>query len=137
MGMSFSESVRNARVQVIADEINAGTGPATLEIYSGTRPAAGEAVTDQTLLATVEFANPCTSTAIAGGVLTFDDFPTSVAVADGTATWGRITNAAGTFVADLDVSAASGGGQLVLNTTSIVTDGAVEVTAGTITDGNS
>lgn len=137
MGLSFNDTIRNARMQAVADAIDAGTGHATIEVYTGTRPEVkGDAITDQTLLATVEFADPCTTTPIANGALTFDAFQPAVAVADGTATWGRIKSADGTFIADLDVSQAGGGGQLVLNSVMIVLDGAVEVTAGSITDGN-
>ncbi|MEA3639967.1 MAG: hypothetical protein VBE63_08485 [Lamprobacter sp.] len=137
MGFSLNDVVRNARMQAVADAINSGTGPATIEIYDGVRPATkGGAITDQVLLATVLFADPCTTTPIADGALTFDAFSPATAVAGGSATWGRIKNADGMFIADIDVSEVAGGGQLVLNATSIVLNATVEVTAGSILDGN-
>ena len=56
--ISFSTSVKNARLAAIAGAIDAGDSPASFVVYSGTRPSPGAAVTDQVALATLEVPQP-------------------------------------------------------------------------------
>ena len=70
MTMSLAESLRNARLDLIATAIDAGAGAGTLKFYNGDRPTTGAAITTQTLLATVTFADPCVASGATGGVLT-------------------------------------------------------------------
>jgi len=132
MALAYTEAVRNSRLQDIADAINAGVGGGRLRIYNGTRPATGGAST--TLLAELTFSDPC-ELSITGGVLTFDTITAdSSANADGTATWFRLVDASGVFVADGDVG--TSGTDLNLNSTAIAIGQTVSVTSFTITEGN-
>lgn len=132
MALGINVTLRNARLNVLRDAIDAGVGPGVVKIYSGTRPATGGAAT--TLLGTVTCSDPCAPNA-ASGVLTFSAFTEdSSADADGTATWARAEDSAGTFVADMSVG--TSGTDLIMNTVTIVTGGPIRIDSGTITEGN-
>lgn len=132
MAFGYVLALRNARLNLTRDYIDAGTGPGKLRIYDGTRPATGGTVT--TLLAELICSDPCAPAASAG-VLTFSAITQdSSANATGTATWGRFVDSADTFVADCAVGLS--GSDVNLNTTSIVAGAVVQVTSATITAGN-
>lgn len=133
MAISLSTAIRNARLQVIADAINAGAGAGKLRLYSGSRPATGGAVT--TLLAELTLSDPAHSS-IAGGVLTFDAITQDASAdATGTATWARIVDSDNAFVADLSVGLAGSGADVILDSVSIVATNSVQVAVATITEG--
>lgn len=136
MALGFATTLRSNRATQILNAIDAGATGGLLLLYTGARPATGAAITTQTLLGTLTFST--TSGTVTDGVLTFDAITADASAdATGTATWFRITDSAGTFVMDGTVTATGGGGDLTLNTTSIVTGGPISVT-GTkqITEGN-
>lgn len=121
---------RNAMLQALLDKIDAGSGPATLKLYSGTMPANGDAaLSGNTLLGTLTFSDP--SGSISAGVLTFSVITEdSSADATATATFGRIQDSAGNNIFDGDVG--TSGAVINLNTTSIVTGGPIRVTSFTV-----
>lgn len=132
MAVVLGNSAKNAMLNALRALIDAGSGAGTIKIYTAPKPSNGAAVTSQTLLAELTFSDPSAPTA-AGGVLTFDPITgDSSANASGTATWARISDSAGNFVADLDVSDTLGSGELKLTTTTIVAGGTVNVTSGTV-----
>ena len=134
MTIGLAPAIRNARLQVIADAINAGAGAGTLKFYSGARPVTGGAVT--TLLATLTFSDPANAS-IASGVLTFSAITQDASAdATATATWARIQDSTGAFVADLSVGAVGSGADIILNNTSIVAGGAVSILSFSITEGS-
>jgi len=54
----------NAALNAIHDLINAGTGPGTIKVYTGTKPAGpATAVTTQVLLGTLTLSDPAGSVA--------------------------------------------------------------------------
>lgn len=138
MAIAYSTAIRNARLQVVADAINAGAGAGKLRIYNGTRPATGGTAT--TLLGELTLNDPATDPAtVTGGVLTLDVSPTvqdASADASGTATWARLVDSTNAFVADLDVGGTGSGADIELSSTTIVAGGTITVTSGTITAGN-
>ena len=113
--------------------LDAGSGPAVIEFYSGTQPANGNAaLAGNTLLGTLVCTDPAGS-APSGGVFTFSAITEdSIADATGTCTFVRIKDAAGTTVADADASATGGGGSVQLNTVSIVAGGPIRISSATI-----
>lgn len=133
MSLGINETIRNDRLDVLTAAVDAGTGPGVIKVYDGTRPATGAAITTETLLVTGTFSDP-SAAAASGGVLTFNSITGANAVATGTATWARIEDSDGNFIADMD--AGTSGTDLILNTTSLVTGGPVAFTAATITAGN-
>jgi hypothetical protein len=71
------------------------------------------------------------------GVLTFDTVTGANAVADGTAVWARVLDGASDFVLDFkSITTTGGGGDLELNTVTLITGGPVSVSSATITEGN-
>lgn len=118
-----------AQILNYIDEAPAGNG--YMRIYDGARPATNGAVTN--ILSHVQLSKP--SGVVSGQVLTFNTiFSQSSANATGTATWGRVFNGNNTPVYDCSVG--TGGTDIVLNTISIVSGAAINVTSGTITAGN-
>jgi hypothetical protein len=117
----------------VGDIVDADAGSGKILIYSGTIPTnANTAIGAQTLLATVDLATTAYGAASAG-VKTGTD-PASVnAVATGTASFFRQTDNSGDVVMDGDVTATGGGGTMQLSSTSIVSGGAVDITALSIT----
>ena len=134
MSIGINTATRNALMTALGNAIDAGGAGGSIKLYSGARPATGGAVT--TLLSTIPLAFP--SFSVAGGVLTLLGVPLtdSSAAGTGTATWARIATSAGTFVADVSVSATGGGGDIQLSSASITAGQTVRVTSGTITEGN-
>jgi len=130
MTIGMSSTLRTNR----ADEIVAEVGNACkVEFYTATRPATGVAITSQTLLGTVTGASPFGTTS--AGVTTVSDMTEdSSADATGTATWARILQSDDTFV--MDCSVGTSGEDINLDSVSIVAGGTIDITGGTITEGN-
>jgi hypothetical protein len=125
---NYNTTVRNNRMGVV----NTASAGGKLSLYSGTKPAAGGAVT--TLLAQFTLANPAGT--VTNGVLTFTD-PSNVTVsANGTATWARITDSGNAFVGDFTVSKVGGSGEIRLTENVLTTGMTLDVTSLTITEGN-
>lgn len=97
MALQFSTALRNAMLDEITAALDAGLGAAIIAIYSGTMPATvATALSGNTLLAKIAFADP-SSAAAASGVLTIDadpDLSDASADATGTATWFRLYSSA-------------------------------------------
>ena len=127
MAIGFSTAVRNARGSVLTTE--AGNA-AKFQIYSGTRPATGAAITSQVKLAEFTMGTPFATTS--AGVTTITLPANATGLAAGTATWARLTKADGTtFVMDL-----SAGTDFTLNTTTVSVGLILQMTLGTITEGD-
>ncbi|HEX7099347.1 MAG TPA: hypothetical protein VF377_08890 [Acidimicrobiia bacterium] len=133
MALGYVTSLRNAQLQALADLIDAGAGAGKLRIYSGSRPSTGGSET--TILAELTLSSP-PEASVSNGVLTFGTISDATAVASGTATWFRILDSDNNPLIDGSVSATGGGGDLQLNSTSIVAGGTVSITSFTITAGN-
>ena len=123
MAVTYTTAAKNARLQAVADLIDAG---AAGKLKIGT---AGRG----TVLATFTLADPCGT--VAAGVLTFDFDPDiSDVSADntGTAAAAIITDSADTtVVSGLTVGTAAT--DIILNNTSIAAGQQVDLTTGTIT----
>lgn len=132
MAIAYSTALRNARLNQVTASVDAGSGAGLLRIYDGTRPATGGTAT--TLLAELTFSDPSFGAA-SDGVLTASAITQDAAAnANGTATWFRVVDSAGTFVMDGNVG--TSGSDLNLNSTSISTGVAVSITSFVLTEGN-
>lgn len=134
--LRVATATRQAQCDAVVDRIDGDTPPGLIRIYDGSQPAdANTALGAQTLLVTLTFSNPAFGAANSSGVATASAITSGTAVATGTASWARIvTGTAFNTVFDCDVStSAAGTGTIQLNTTSIVTDGTVSISAFTIT----
>ena len=133
LGTAWLNSIRTA--------LNAGGAgnPATIDIYSGTKPARPDtAITTQTKLGTVTCSDDC------GTVSTINNVPTltfaaitsdSAADATGVAAWGRVKSGEATPVAvlDFDISTTGGSGFGQMNTTNVVALGPIAAPSVVIT----
>jgi len=130
---SYTTTVRSNRMTQVLNAIDAGAGPGTVKVYSGTVPAnVGTAITDQTLLATLTLSYPCGS--VSNGVLTFSAITEdSSGDANGTPTFARLADSDGNDVAQ--VTAGVGSGNLNFGA-AIVAGQPVQISSFVITEGN-
>ena len=129
----FVTTAKNNALDTLKTAIDAGAGAGTIKVYNGTQPtSANDAITTQTLLATLTFSDPCGTTS--SGTLTMSSITQdSAADATGTATWARIADSTGATVFDVDVTVTGAGGTLQFNTTNFVINGPVLISAFTVT----
>lgn len=135
MYFKLAAPVANAMALVLLAALDAGSGNAIIEIYTGTPPATPlTAVTTQTLLGTLTCSDPVgTST---DGLITFGSITQdSAADAGGTAAWARVTCPDLDAVFDCDVTDEDGEGVIKLNTVSIVAGGPILLSSFTIAVG--
>ena len=139
MTLSINTAARNAAVDAIRVLPDAGAAAGVLRIYSGAKPATPATTATGTLLAAITLNKPSFG-AGAVGVSTIITTPTisGVAAATGTAGYYRIltsTEAGSTGLGVIDgvVTATGGGGDLTLDTVSIVSGVTVTCTGGTLT----
>lgn len=134
MAVRLSANLANTLANAIDDAFNAGSGAATIKIYTGTQPATADtAVGGATLLATFTLSDPAFGNA-SGGTITMAGTPLTVAAAaTGTAGWFRAESNGGGTLTVLDGSVGTSGHQINLNTTSITSGVNVTITSGTIT----
>lgn len=122
MSVTYTTAAKTARMQAVADLIDAGASPGKLKIRDS----------GNNILATFTLADPCGT--CASGVLTFDFDPDISAVASGTGTAANaiITDSADTTVIS-GLTVGTSGTDVVLDSTSITAGQIVTITAGTIT----
>lgn len=133
---SISTAARTAAADAVVDLIDAGSPPGLLKIYAGSVPADVNAVLGgATLLGTLTLDNPAFGAASSGvataGPITSD----TSADATGTASFFRITNAAGTAI--IQGTVGTSGCDLNLSSTSITAGGTISVSSLTYTQAGS
>ena len=106
------------------DDLDAGSGPGTAKIYSGTMPATPETAATGTLLAELVLAKPCG--VVADKKQTFSAITQDLEANNtGVASHVRLADSDGNVVIDGDVSGTGGTGVLKLNTTIVTALGPV------------
>ena len=106
------------------DDLDAGSGPGTAKIYSGTIPATPETAATGTLLAELVLTKPCG--VVADKKLTFSAITQDLEANNtGYAGYVRLSDSDGNAVIDGDVSSTGGTGVLKLNVTLITALGPV------------
>lgn len=106
------------------DDLDAGSGPGTAKIYSGTIPASPETPATGTLLAELVLSKPCG--VVADKKLTFSAIAQDTeANATGYAGYVRLADSDGNVIIDGDVTPTGGTGVLKLNMTLITAMGPV------------
>jgi hypothetical protein len=139
MTIGLLAALRNNRLQLILDAMDSSSDEyegAHLLIYSGDRPDTGEDIDEYDNFLLADFVLPFPSGSITDGVLTFGIVNNTVGLANGIASWARITDAIDNFVMDLSVTATGGSGDIKISSTSIEIDGTVKFISGIITEGN-
>ncbi len=113
MTLALSPAVIADRLKALTRAIDGGGAAGTLNIYDGTRPGTGAAITTQNKLAALPFAYPSAGT-ISGTTLPLLIGASQLALKTGTAAWARITASDGAFVADMDVGVSGSGKEVEL-----------------------
>lgn len=132
MSISINSSVVEDRARALSRALDADTSPGELKIYSGTQPAAG-GTPSGTLLVSMTFPKP-SADSFSAGVLTLHEPASNLALADGLATWARLEDGAGNWVADCTVGATGSGEPIIIiaATADIYAGGTVSVDSITI-----
>lgn len=134
MAIKMSATVRNARLDAI--ETAVGTS-AVLKIRTGAPPTNISDSDSGTVLATLSLPSDWMAAASGGAKALSGTWSDAAADADGTAGHFRIYASNGTTQhIQGTVTASGGGGDMIINNTSITTGGVVSVTSFTLTDGN-
>ena len=131
--MVLSEMLRNARLDLIAAALDGADAPGRMHIYDGIRPDPGLAITTQALLADIALPRPLAPPA-QNGVLEFHPVAESLALATGIATWVRLTNGDGLWVADGDVGLMDSGADVELDDLELYRGGTVSVLAAILSE---
>lgn len=131
MTMRLSIGLRTARLQLLADAIDAAATPGRLRLYGGDRPDTG-APAGGPILCELVLEQPCAT--VAEAVLTFAAGVEALRLVAGAITWGRFTDGDGAFVGDVDVSAADGSGDLRLNVVDGFEGATIRLVAGAIAE---
>ncbi len=133
MATRISTAARNAAADAVVDLLDGGAAAGYIEIRTGAQPATpGDAATG-TLLATLPLSDPAFGAASSGVATASAITDDTSADATGTAGWFRGYDDNDVAVIDGSITATSGGGDMELNSVSIVTGGLVEITSWTIT----
>lgn len=132
MTIRTATAAANAALDACYDRANAGSGPGTIKVYSGSQVATGDTTETGTLLATFTLEDPAFSAASAR-VKDLDAAPdlSTTAVGTGTAGWARCEDSDGNNV--FDGSVGTSGTDYIINNTSVTTGQTVTLTLGAIT----
>lgn len=131
--VTLSDAAADAVLTQVLTKLDAGTGAATIKLYTGTKPAKPDvAVSTQTLLGTLTCSDP--AGAVSARALTFSAITQdSSADATGVATWARFADSAGVAVIDVDVGTTSSSAFLKMNSTNVVAGGPISISSCVIT----
>lgn len=113
--IEFSLAVISDRLQALTRALDSDpVMPGRLLVYSGTRPAQGAAPgAGSYLLATLSFVRPSLDNVLQA-VLTLRNPPTTLVQVSGLATWARMVNGAGQFVADMGAGITGSGAECIV-----------------------
>src|SRR5215472_14350420 len=127
MTVRTSVTTRSAMLRALADMVDAGDGPGTIDIYGGQMPtAANDPLGDQPLLARLVFSRPAFGHT-AGGVIGARPIEDTLALASGRATWARISDGDGRPLMIFDVGET--GAMLNLSSVSLEAGDVISVAA--------
>lgn len=126
----FATARKTSRATLLITWLNG----ATLTLYAGTVPASADtAISDQVALAEFTLPNPSGSVTDGAFTLASGTDPATV-LADGTPSFGRITDSVGATVGDFDAGATGSGAALILDNTSLITGALVSVLSFTLSE---
>jgi hypothetical protein len=134
MATRISTAAAKAACDAVVDLLDGGS-PGYIEIRTGAQPATVATAASGTLLGTLTLSNPAfgNATTASPSVATASAITSDTSAdATGTAGWFRAYTSAGTAVIDGSVTATGGGGDLTLDSVSIVAGGTIAMTAWTV-----
>lgn len=134
MATRISTAAAAAACNGVVDSLDGGS-PGYIEIRTGSQPATVGTAATGTLLGTLTLSNPAfgNATTASPAVATANAITSdSSADATGTAGWFRAYTSGGTGVIDGSITATGGGGDLTLDSVSIVAGGVIAITSWTV-----
>lgn len=133
MATRIPTAARNAAANAIVDLLDAGSGAGIIRIYTGSQPASANDAASGTLLGTLTLTDPAFGNAATGVATASAITSDTSADATGTAGWFRALDSDAATVIDGSITATGGGGDLTLDSVSIVAGGTIAVTSWTVT----
>lgn len=132
MTLRLAAGSRSAAADGVVDRLDAGSGPATIKVYTGSQPANPATSPTGTLLLTFTLNDPGFGSASTGAAaLSTSPGLSATGAADGTAGWFRAADSDGNAV--FDGACGTSGAELNLSTTTVSTGLSVSITSGTYT----
>lgn len=134
MATRISTAAQNAACDAIVDLVDGGASPGYVEIRTGAQPATANTAASGSVLATITYSDPAFG-ASSAGTATADITPALTVAASGTGTagWFRVYESGGTGIYDGAITVTGGGGDMTVNTTSLVATVNFTITAQTVT----
>jgi hypothetical protein len=130
MTVRLAIATRTAKAAAAVGLLDAGAGPGTIKVYTGTQPATPATAPTGTHLLTFTLNDPAYSVADPGlATLDVDPAVAATGLDAGEAGWFRAADSAGNAI--LDGVCGTSGQQLNLNTTTVSVGLTVTVTSGT------
>ena len=121
MTVAITQEHNEARLSGTLSFLDAGTNPARLRIYGGTRPANPAATPASAMLVEIPLTKPAGT--ISNGLLTLTQQEDGLIAVTGIATWARLVNGNDVTALDLDCSGTNGAGDVKLATTQLYLGG--------------
>jgi hypothetical protein len=132
MAIRIINAVREDMCDLVNTAANAGSGAGKIKLYTGSVHGTRGTAPSGTLLGTCTCSDPAFTSA--NGVLTLATVTEDASADDnGTAGCFTLTDSDDNVVLDGSVTATGAGGDLTLNTTTIVAGGPIGITGGTLT----
>lgn len=131
MALGLATSARNAAADAVVDLLDAGSGPGTIQIRTGSKPANPNTAATGTLLGTLTFSDPAFGAASTGVATAAAITSDSVADASGTAGWFRALDSSGNAVFDGTIG--TSGADLIMADLSVVAGGVIAISSLTYT----
>lgn len=135
MTTRISNAAAAAAANAVVDLLDGGTGAGYIEIRTGSQPASVGTAATGTLLGTLTLSDPAfgNATAASPAVATASAITSdTTADATGTAGWFRAYDSSAVAVIDGSITASGGGGDLQLDSVSIVAGGTIAISSWTI-----
>lgn len=131
MALRLGTPARNAACNGIVDLIDAGAGPGTTKIYTGSQPTNVSDTPGGTLLGTLTFSDPAFGNASTGVATASAITSDTSADASGSVGCGLIEDSDGTNI--MDCTAAQGSGDINFDNGTIVAGGTIAISSMTVT----
>lgn len=123
---------RSAAADAVVDRVDAGSGPGTLKVYSGSQPATPATSPSGTLLATFTLNDPAYGSASTGvAALSVSPALSTTGVAAADAGWFRVADSDGTAV--FDGACGTSGQELNLSTVTVSVGLTITISSGSYT----
>jgi hypothetical protein len=121
MTVAITVEHNEARLAGTLTFLDAGSNPARLRIYGGTRPETPATTPTSAMLVEIRLTKP--AGAISNGLLTLTQQEDGLITASGIATWARLVNGDDVTALDLDCSGTDGNGDVKLASTTLYLGG--------------